>query len=146
VLGSGGELRDGAVCFATPTHMLEEIGVPRAAFGRTKKAIIQPLWLTESLDEVLSPASYADFAEFVASVSVLDRLGERTRFRFLRLLYEANLRINWRLQSLGTALGVHVDERPLVPERYSRDRGRSSLTFHWGVERVLNRYRALAPE
>jgi hypothetical protein len=124
-----------------PRRLVEEVGVPRASFGRTKKAVTQPLWLTERLEEVFSPTSYRDFAAFVAGIPMFDGVADVTTFRALRLLYEMNLRINWRLQSLGKRLGLTVSERPLVSERYSRDRGPSTLTFHWGIKRLLDRYR-----
>jgi len=123
-----------------PRRLLEEIGVPREAFGRTKKAITQPLWLTESLDEVFSPTSFRDFSAFIASIPMFDGAAERAVFLTMRGLYEANLRVNWRLQAIGKRLGFVLDERPLVSERYSRDRGPSALTFHWGVGRMVKRY------
>ena len=115
--------------------------MPRAAFGRTKKAVTQPLWLTESLQDVFSPTSFPEFAQFVASVPLFNDAAESARFRVMRALYEVNLRINWRLQSLGKALGFRVNEKPLIDERYSRDRGPSMLTFHWGVRRMMRRYK-----
>ena len=117
--------------------------MPRAAFGRTKKAITQPLWLTESLGDVFSPTSFQDFSRFIAAIPMFGSSGEQTKVRAMRTLYEANLRVNWRLQSLGKRLGFYVDERPLVSDHYSRDRGPSALTFHWGVGRVMERYAAL---
>lgn len=129
-----------------PRRLLEEAGVPRSAFGRTKKAITQPLWLTEALEDVFSPTSFVDFAAFVSSVDMFESPIERAAFRAMRLVYETNLRINWRLQSLGKRLGFTIDERPAVSERYSRDRGPSSLTFHWGVQRLLARYARGGPK
>ena len=123
-----------------PRRMLEEVGVPRNAFGRTKKAITQPLWNTDALDTVFTPSSYADFRAYVAAVPMYGGAAERARFRALRLAYEFNLRINWRLQLVGKRFGKYVDERPLISERYSQDRGPSALTFHWGVRRLLERY------
>jgi hypothetical protein len=124
-----------------PRRLVEERGVPRASFGRTKKAVTQPLWLTESLQDVFTPTSFPEFAQFVASVPMFDDAAESATFRVMRMLYEVNLRVNWRLQSLGKSLGFRVDERPLIDERYSRDRGPSMLTFHWGVRRMMQRYR-----
>jgi hypothetical protein len=128
-----------------PRRLLEELGVPRTAFGRTKKAITQPLWLTESLDEVFSPKSFQDFSRFIASIPMFDGAAERATFRVMRGLYEVNLRVNWRLQSLAKPFGMFVDERPLVSDHYSRERGPSAVTFHWGIGRVMERYAAMAP-
>jgi hypothetical protein len=129
-----------------PRRLVEEVGVPRSSFGRTKKAVTQPLWLTERLEEVFTPTSYRDFEAFVSTVPMFEGAADAVAFRLMRLLYEANLRINWRLQALGKRLGITVNERPLVSERYSRDRGPSTLTFHWGVRRLVGRYRRGQPQ
>ena len=123
-----------------PRRLIEEIGVPRAAFGRTKKAITQPLWLTEQLESVFSPRSFEDFSRFIAAIPMFAGSAERAAFQAMRGLYEANLRVNWRLQSLAKRLGFVVEEQPLISDHYSRDRGPSSLTFHWGVARTTPRY------
>ena len=123
-----------------PRRLVEEVGVPREAFGRTKKAVTQPLWLTEKLQDVFSPTSFPEFSQFVASVPMFTDATESAAFQLMRVLYEVNLRINWRLQSLGKSLGFRIDEQPLVDVRYSRDRGPSMLTFHWGVRRIMRRY------
>jgi hypothetical protein len=124
-----------------PRRLVEEAGVPRAAFGRTKKAVTQPLWLTESLNEVFSPPSYRDFTAFISAIPMFDGFIERLAFRVMRVLYETNLRISWRLQALGKRLGFSVSDRLVIPERYGRELGPSTLTFHWGVDRLLDRYR-----
>lgn len=128
-----------------PRRLLEEAGVPRSAFGRTKKAITQPLWNTDALDRVFTPRSYEDFQRYVQAIPLFRSGGDRLAFRAMRALYETNLRVNWRLQSLGRPFGIHVDERPLVSERYSQNMGPSALTFHWGVNRLRERY-ALASD
>jgi hypothetical protein len=123
-----------------PRRLLEEAGVPRTAFGRTKKAITQPLWNTDALDRVFTPRSYEDFRRYVQRFPIFEGGIDRLTFRALRAAYEVNLRVNWRLQALGKPLGIHVDERPLVSERYSQELGPSALTFHWGVNRLRSRY------
>ena len=123
-----------------PRRLLEQAGVPRAAFGRTKKAITQPLWNTEDLESIMAPPSYRDFCQFIAPLSFFDGTLDTLAFRGARFLYEANLRVNWRLMGAARRLGISMTERPLVDERFSRDRGPSSFTFHWGVARTLPRY------
>jgi len=123
-----------------PRRLLEEAGVPRTAFGRTKKAITQPLWNTDALDRVFTPRSYEDFRRYIQRFPIFEGGIDRLTFRALRAAYEVNLRVNWRLQALGRPLGIHVDERPLVSERYSQELGPSALTFHWGVNRLRSRY------
>ena len=123
-----------------PRRMLEEIGVARAAFGRTKKAITQPLWFNEPLDRLMSPPSYASFSSFAAKVPIFDTPLQRIRFRAMRLLYELNLRVNWRLERYAKRFGLRAGERVFVPDQYSQDLTESALTFHWGLEQTMRRY------
>ena len=124
-----------------PRRMLEEVGVPRSAFGRTKKAITQPLWNTEAFQEIMAPRSYDDFMAFVSGLDLFDGPMDALAFRVMRVAYETNLRLNWRLMAVAKRIGVQMTEKPLIDERYGRDRGPSSYTFHWGVARTLARYR-----
>jgi len=123
-----------------PRRMLEEIGVAREAFGRTKKAITQPLWFNEPLNRLMSPRSYASFSAFAATVPIFDTPLRKVGFRAMRLLYELNLRVNWRVERYARRFGLRAGERVLVPERYSQDLTESALTFHWGLEQTMRRY------
>jgi hypothetical protein len=123
-----------------PRRMLEEIGVSRTSFGRTKKAITQPLWYNERLDRLMAPRSYESFAQFVSTIPLFDGPLDAARFRCMRLLYEINLRVNWRLERWAKRVGMHAGQRVLVPERYSQDLSESALTFHWGLDRTMSRY------
>jgi len=123
-----------------PRRMLEEIGVPRAWFGRTKKAITQPLWFNERLDRLMAPSSYASFAAFVSDIPLFNGPLDALSFRAMRLLYELNLRVNWRLERWAKRIGARAGERMLIPERYSQDLTESALTFHWGLDRTMTRY------
>ena len=125
-----------------PRRLLEERGVARHLFGRHKMAVTQPLWNTERLDRCLTPDSYADLREFAASVPLFRGRFEERRFALMRALYQLNLRANWKLDAVARRFGMSKAERPLVSERYSQDLGLSALTFHWGMGKVLPRYRA----
>lgn len=124
-----------------PRRLLETRGVPRNFFGQHKMAITQPLWNTDHLEECMTPASYEEFLEFAQRVPLFNSRFEQARFNLGRLLYETNLRINWRLDVLAQKFGRRVSERPLVPERYFQPMGLNALTFHWGFDRVLKRYK-----
>jgi hypothetical protein len=123
-----------------PRRMLEEIGVARSSFGRTKKAITQPLWYNEPLARLMAPSSYQAFGQFSAGIPLFNGPLDAASFRAMRLLYEVNLRVNWRLERLGKRVGVRAGERMLVPDRYSQDLTESALTFHWGLDRTMTRY------
>ncbi|HEX6049237.1 MAG TPA: hypothetical protein VFZ21_08210, partial [Gemmatimonadaceae bacterium] len=123
-----------------PRRMLEEIGVPRESFGRTKKAITQPLWFNKPLSELMAPPSYAAFSRFVSPIPLFRGPVEAISFRAMRLLYELNLRINWRLERIGKRFGKRLGHETLVPEQYSQDLTESALAFHWGVAETMRRY------
>ena len=66
---------------------------------------------------------------------------DRLRFQIMRGVYEGSRYVDWRLHALLRRLGFSVPAPPWMPERYAFDRGLNALTFHWGVERTLSRYR-----
>jgi hypothetical protein len=123
-----------------PRRMLEEIGVARETFGRTKKAITQPLWYNEPLGRLMAPASYQAFGQFSNGIPMFNGPMDSLAFRVMRVLYEINLRVNWRLERWGKRIGVKAGERMLIPDRYSQDLTESALTFHWGLDRTMRRY------
>lgn len=123
-----------------PRRMLEEIGVSRTSFGRTKKAITQPLWFNEPLDRLMAPRSYSSFAAFVSDIPLFNGPVDALSFRVMRLLYELNLRVNWRLERWAWRVGRRAGERVLIPDRYSQDLTESALTLHWGLDRTMRRY------
>jgi hypothetical protein len=130
-----------------PRRLLEERGVPRQLFGQHKMAITQPLWNTERLEQYMGTNTYKEFVDFARRVPLFNGKLQSVMFGVGRFLYEANLRLNWRLDAVARRLGRRVSERPLVPERYSQPMGLNALTFHWGFEKILQRYkRALAQE
>ena len=61
-------------------------------------------------------------------------------FHARRLLYELNLRVNWRLERWAKRIGARAGQQMLIPERYSQDLTESALTFHWGLDRTMTRY------
>ena len=124
-----------------PRRMLEETGVARQSFGRTKKAITQPLWYNEPLAPLMAPASYEEFGQFSSAIPLFNGPLDSLTFRVMRLLYEVNLRVNWRLERWGKRVGIRAGERTVVPVRYSQDLTESALTFHWGLDRTMRRYR-----
>ncbi|HYG79461.1 MAG TPA: hypothetical protein VD861_03695 [Pyrinomonadaceae bacterium] len=124
-----------------PRRLLEERGVPRHLFGQHKMAITQPLWNTERLESFMAADSFRDLTEFARDVPLFGSKVERLRFNLLRNLYEVNLRVNWKLNNIANRFGKAVPEQPLVSERYSQQLGLSALTFHWGIDKVLTRYK-----
>ena len=110
-----------------------------AVSGRSRSSMSGP---TANTAEVIDRLAVIERSPLALHSEPLpgDEIRVRLTFRALRAAYEVNLRVNWRLQALGRPLGIHVDERPLVSERYSQELGPSALTFHWGVNRLRSRY------
>jgi hypothetical protein len=123
-----------------PRRLIEEQGVPRHLFGQDKKAITQPLWNTDHLDEAMSPTSFRDFSEFAQAIPMFRNSFDKLRFTIMRSLYELNLSVLWRLQSFARIFGVREPSRTLIPERFSQSLGWTALTFHWGLSKTLKRY------
>ncbi len=124
-----------------PRRLLEERGVAREMFGQHKMAITQPLWNTERLDQFLTEASFSDLKQFAESRKLFRNKLDETRFSLMQNAYQINLRVNWKLDALGKRFGMSKSEQPIVSERYSQPLGLSALTFHWGLDKVLSRYR-----
>lgn len=123
-----------------PRRFVEEHGVPRHLFGKKKQAVTQHVDI-QDLEPVMCPASFRDLQQFASRATLFRSARGRVGFGVMRALYEANLRVIWRLQPLAKRLGVKLSDTPLVPARYSRPLGIDALTFHWGIERLLPRYR-----
>ena len=122
-------------------RLVEEQGVPRASFGRSKMAVTQPLWQAADPKEILTPASYADLVRFAEPIPRFNGFLDRLRFGVMRRVFDWSRYVDWRVYGALKRFGFQPTSPPWVPERYSLDRGLNAVTFHWGVERTIPRYR-----
>ena len=123
-----------------PRRLVETAGVPRECFGRRKKAVSQPF--SQPLDEVMREESYRDFQTYSRYLRLLPDGSRRLAFSFFRLLYQLNLRIVWRACKRPRGAWLERLQHPIVPWRYKEPPSVNALTFHWGIEKTMVRYRA----
>jgi hypothetical protein len=113
-----------------PRRLLEEAGIPRGWFGRTKQGTFATV-----LDGRHSPSRYRSFEEFYQA----NRPGRLARAR-------AELRFRaLEAQRLWTRAAERYGLPRLVPRRTQWDvavPGRHSLVVQWGCAIVQDRYRA----
>jgi hypothetical protein len=130
-----------------PRRLAEEAGVPRAWFGQQKRAVTQPLafvpresWLSNlPLVDILSSASNRDFRRYLDSIrSYISK--SRPGFRAMHLLYWVNQRAAWRLARLSN--GKYSNPQKLIwfHWRYQYPLTEHLWGFHWGVQRIRQRY------
>lgn len=123
-----------------PRRFVEEHGVPRHLFGQRKQAVTQHVDVRDP-EPVMRPESFSDLEQFASRRRLFRNAGERIAFGVMRGLYELNLRVTWRVQAVAKRFGLTISDAPLVPARYSRPLGIDALTFHWGIDRLMARYR-----
>ena len=126
-------------------RLVEEQGVPRAAFGQAKRAVTQPMVEFDQLDAVMTERSYRDLALFASRTPEFRSRAERLRYQVLGALHQLNLRVNWRIEALARRSGIALPTRLLVSERYRRRPGLQAMLFHWGIEKLLPRYSTPVP-
>jgi hypothetical protein len=117
-----------------PRRLIEEAGVPRAAFAREKKAITQPFWLQKATPACMSAASLADFRDFAARASAVFPLGEvqmRAQALARRALYKA--------RRLSRRVGR---PDPYHSHAYDAAATAEPLRFHWAIEKRRSAYRS----
>lgn len=123
-----------------PRRIVEEEGVPRELFGQKKRAVSQPFYHDEDLEEIMSPRSVEEFRQFLRR-SDLPPGGLR---KFLHRVSAAVYRVLHAPFKLARKLTVYfgrpVDVRLPWPDRYKEPLSENLYTFHWAVEKVRERY------
>lgn len=125
-------------------RIVESAGVPRDWFGHRKKAVTQPLFRDSDVEAYLSPASRADFEQFLREVPMPDTREQRRLAR----LHRAHL-LNRRISAaLVRRLGLRPSH-PLatirVSDHHARPWSKAFYLFHWGVDKLLPRYAGVGP-
>lgn len=113
-----------------PRRLLEESGVPRAAFGQEKRAITQPFWLQESSAGCMGTTSLQDYRAFVQRVSQ-GNLRKRVEF-------EARWRLRRRIYRLRRRVAKRIDPY-FSPPCWSAALT-DPLRFHWAVDKLSSSY------
>lgn len=123
-----------------PRRLVETAGIPREYFGQGKKVISQPF--NQPLNEVMRQESYRDFQTFSINPVAIRSSSGRLTFSLFHLLYRINLRVVWRACKRPLASWLERLQHPIVPERYKEYPSVNVLTFHWGIEKTMARYRS----
>ena len=123
-------------------RIAEEAGVPREWFGQNK-AMMSRVVYEDKLRWYFSDSSYRDFEAYVAPHLSLLRIRGAAAFGLLRIwtvllqtVCAVLGRVSWRLQR---AVGS------LIPSsgRYDRGLSKFRFRFHWGMSKILQRYRLI---
>jgi hypothetical protein len=130
-----------------PRRIAEEGGVPRDWFGQNKRAVTQPLafvpreaWLSnQPLDNLLSEGSLSDFRQYLESISPAPAKRYPT-FSLLHLIYRVNQSIAWRLSGKFKTWFPRSEKLIMLHWRYQYPLTEHLWGFHWGIERIRNRY------
>jgi hypothetical protein len=132
-----------------PRRIVEEAGIPRCAFGQTKKAAAMPHLYSDpytlpdpDLVSIMSPASYRDFQEWIESKQLFRDRFDRLFFFGMHALYRLNVRMlrNQRVNAAARRLGMRLPSMPWVPVKFAKRRTPHRLLFHWGMDRLRRQY------
>ena len=120
-----------------PRRIGEEAGIARNLFGLQKKATsINMRWGKKEMTE----ASACDFTAYINSVRRPRSLLQRALFVPNKLLFKLNLGVNHTVSSIAKHFGKELTPRLFVPQKYRLSPSLANLTFHWGHEKIRNRY------
>jgi hypothetical protein len=122
-----------------PRRIAEEMGVPRALFGQTKKAASHPFqsagMTNADIRCLMSPRSLLDFEEFVRSHPFAQAALHRGLFAPVgRVLGSRKIRVASGLWPPVRRIHTRLAWRYLKPIDYA------ALSFPWAVERTVARY------
>ena len=127
-----------------PRRMVESCGVPREAFGREKKAITQPLWITPAIEAFLSKRSFEDLTAFERTTT---RTWHGTLAATLRTLRPrivdrvARTRFHSLLQRAARVFPGPLSVEELDRRAYILLTSVSGVKFHWALDKITERYR-----
>lgn len=126
-------------------RIVEEEGVPRELFGQSKRAVSQPFYHDEDLEEIMSPRSLEDFRGFLKENGLPPQGLKATVHKVTSRAYSV-LTIPFDvIRKLSLFFGWAVGLRLPWPDRFKGALNENVYTFHWAMEQVRARYeKALA--
>jgi len=120
-----------------PRRIAEDAGIPRSYFGQQKKATsFNPIWGTVGMTE----KSAKNFREFAQLVYKERTFLHHTNFVVGNLFLRLNNRGNKIFSTIAKGLGKKLELESLFSSRYQRPPSIDDLTFHWGQDKIANRY------
>ena len=132
-----------------PRRIVEEAGVARELFGQSKKfaarslkysnptAVVEP-----ELRSVMAATSYMHFCAWAEPIKLYSSRLDRLIFTLMHKLYWFNIRFirSKKVRAVAGHLGLGLPAAPWVPVRFSKERTRHRLLFHWGMEQIKPRH------
>jgi hypothetical protein len=119
-----------------PRRIAEEAGVPRQWFGRVKLAGMYNHFYREGL----TPNGQEDFAKFCESACRPEPLARRLGYGVLRALYAPTAAVVKALNKLGDRRYWKTVFPVPLPGRYESRVDPLQFAFHWGIDRITDRY------
>lgn len=123
-----------------PRRIVEEAGIPRDWFGHSKRAAavnLPPKADEDDMRKVMSPHTIDAYQRYAGAIPIYRDAHEKARWRVMHFLYEASLRIVWRLRRWHA---VDIASDAFVSAKYARLPNRNYFTFHWALSEMRTRY------
>ena len=87
--------------------------------------------------KVMSPHTIDAYQRYAGAIPIYRDAREKARWRVMHFLYEASLRIVWRLRRWHA---VDIASDAFVSAKYARLPNRNYFTFHWALSEMRTRY------
>lgn len=123
-----------------PRRILEEKGVPRAAFGQDKKATTVLLNRDATILNRMNPASAQSFEDYYRRHSPERRASRQKIALVMNRLYRTQAGILSRVNAALRKARIPIAIQGPISERYSQSPGRPSWLVHWALEAIRDRY------
>jgi hypothetical protein len=140
--------RDAAYDRPIPRRIVESAGVPGHLFGQTKKAVALPYQTTQTrnppLTEWLTRNSQLNFEQWLQMHPVFTSPWDRLWFGLMHRLYWLNVGGLAKARRCAAPIGMSrvLPCLPWIADSYAKQRSEHMVLFHWGMERMMDRYRA----
>ncbi|MBE8233418.1 MAG: hypothetical protein HAW67_06740, partial [Endozoicomonadaceae bacterium] len=121
-----------------PRRIGEEAGIDRLLFGQQKKVTAIDM---RSGHRGMTAASASDFKKYIKLVGKPRSLLQKVLFAPNKLLFHINLLINSKITIMAKYFGKKIHLPTFMSEKYRISPRLSNLTFHWGHEKIRNRYK-----
>lgn len=132
-----------------PRRILEEAGVARELFAQSKKFAARSLKYSSptvvvepELRPVMAATSYMHFCAWAEPIKLFSSRLDRLIFTLMHKLYWLNIRFirSKKVRAVAGHLGLGLPAAPWLPARFSKERTRHRLLFHWGMEQIKPRH------
>jgi hypothetical protein len=127
-------------------RIVEEAGIPRQMFGQKKRAS-GVVVTSEGLEATMSERALLDFERFISDKWSAGKSLKAFFLVIIKRFVHFNERATKASARIGRVLGLRFVRVPnLLPHRLTMLTfgylGQESLLFHWGVEKLVARYKA----